>query len=510
VQMSVSTKHVPSWPGATALRSTIVFAGFALFGLLLTIGFSQLFTRFGIAATAAMVVAVPFAFVVGVGAIPGLASGLRSLGRSFGWRESLWALLFISAMTFEVRNVHETMNVPMESNKWLALRLGSEVVIVLVLAWRVASGKNSLRYLFAGLPAFVSLYCLVSLVSMAWSIVPLFTLFKVAEYSLDVVACAFLIESTNAPADLLNVLNWTFVLYALETANAWVGAVISPATAWDDMGRLYGFYPMVGANGIGTTGAVLTLVGISRLLWRDRRGSSRAWYWALIVYGVASMVASRTRHSFASFAVGLLVVLILAKRKWIGLVLVGATTPLLVFTPIGSIVVEYMRRGQSDEDIRGLTSRVDFWQYAWQQLAQHPLTGLGAYAGGRFGVLEKLGHVDAAALHSDWAEIMTGTSFWGVLAMLLAVVGTGWFLYKGTSSRRLSPLERDLSVECSGVMATLTLHSFFNNEFTWHSPLYFLALLGYAELVRRKLRAKEGAAPSPVVVGATLKPIHPF
>jgi len=169
-----------------------------------------------------------------------------------------------------------------------------------------------------------------------------------------------------------------------------------------------------------------------------------------------------------------------------------------------------MRRGQSDEDIRGLTSRVDFWQYAWQQLAQHPLTGLGAYAGGRFGVLEKLGHVDAAALHSDWAEIMTGTSFWGVLAMLLAVVGTGWFLYKGTSSRRLSPLERDLSVECSGVMATLTLHSFFNNEFTWHSPLYFLALLGYAELVRRKLRAKEGAAPSPVVVGATLKPIHPF
>jgi O-antigen ligase len=282
----------------------------------------------------------------------------------------------------------------------------------------------------------------------------------------------------------------------LETANAWIGAVVSPATAWDDLGRLYGYYPMVGANGIGTTGAVLTLVGISRLLWRDRRGSSRAWYWAVIVYGVASMAASRTRHSFASFLVGLLVILVLAKRKWIGLALMGA--------PLGTFVVEYMRRGQSDEDLRGLSSRMDFWQYAWQQLAQHPLTGLGAYAGGRFGVLEKLGRSDAAALHSDWAEIMTGTSFWGTLAMLLAVIGTLWFLCKGASSRRLSPLERDLSVECAGVMAMLTLHSFFNNEFTWHSPLYFLALVGYAELVRRKVRTDESAAPSRVAVGAKL------
>jgi len=503
--MSVSSKHVHSWPGATALRSTTAFAGFALLGLLLSMGFFQLFARFGIGGTTGLVVAVPVAVVVVAGALPALIGGVRSVGRSFGWQEWLWMLLFISSMTFEVRNVHETMNAPLEANKWLALRLGSELIVALLLAWRVVSGKNSLKYLFAGLIGFVSLYCLISLASTAWSVVPLFTLYKVMEYSLDVVAAAFLIESSNTPTDFLRVLNWTWVLYALETANAWVGAVISPATAWDDTGRLYGFYPMVGANGIGTTGGVLTLVGISRLFWRDRRGSSRAWYWAVIVFGVASMAAARTRHAYASFLVGLIIILVLAKRRWLGLVLLGATTPLLMFTPVGTFVVEYMRRGQTDEDLRGLTSRVDFWQYAWQQLALHPLTGLGAYAGGRFGVLEKLGRGKAAALHSDWAEILTGTSFWGVIPMLLAVVGTCWFLGKGASSPRLNALERDLSVECAGVMGMLILHSFFNNEFTWHSPLYFLAMLGYAELIRRRLRAEEHTAPSSLV-GAKLRP----
>jgi hypothetical protein len=497
--MSVSAKNQSQWRGSSAVRSATALTCFCVLGWLLSGVIFQLFGRFGIAGTTALVVAVPLTFIIGVGAVPELFSGIRSLGRNFGWQEWLWALLFISAMTFEVGNVHEMMNSPLANNKFVALRLGSELIVALLMAWRVVSGRNSLKYLYTGLSGFMGLYCLICFVSTAWSIVPVFTLFKTAEYSLDVVAAALIFESTHTAEDYVKILNWTYVLYALETGSAWVGAVISPADAFDEMGRLSGSFPMVGANGIGTTGAILTLVGISRLLTLDLKGRSRAWYWAVIVFGVASMVVSQTRHALGGFVLGLAVILIVTKRKWILFALASVVTPLLALTPIGTIVATYLRRGQDNDAIRGLTTRTDFWSYAWRQLSYHPFTGLGAYAGGRFGVMERIGRLETGSIHSDWMEILVGTSFWGVLALLAAVVGTGWFLLRGRLSPRLHALERALSVECLGVMALLTLHSFFNDELAWHPPLMFLALLGYAEFLRRKLRTDESASPARAV-----------
>jgi hypothetical protein len=91
-------------------------------------------------------------------------------------------------------------------------------------------------------------------------------------------------------------------------------------------------------------------------------------------------------------------------------------------------------------------------------------------------------------MHSDWLEVAVGTSFWGILTLLAAVLGTWWFLIKGAVCRRLSALERALAVECIGVMAVLTVHSIFNDEFCWHVPLLFLGVLGCAEMLRRRMK----------------------
>jgi O-antigen ligase len=491
--MNGNTRHPETLQTSPALR-LVMFGVFIAAGLIITMSSVQLFDRYGVGAVTAIVVAIPIGVAIAWGAVPEFIRNARSLRQHFGWQDWAWLFLFISAMTFEVRNLHEAMNNPLDS--YVAIRAASELIVAIILAWRVASGKNSLQYLFHGLPGFVALYCLVAGISTAWSIVPAWTFFKTAEYSLDVVTAAVIYDSARTAERYEQVLNWTWTIYALETAIPWVGAVVNPANAWDELGRLFSTMPMVGPNNIGTTGAVLTLVSISRLLWRDRRGSSRAWYWAVMVYGIASMVASHTRHSFGGTLVGLIIILVLSRRKWIGVVLAGLSTPLLVFTSAGTTVTEYLRRGQSDEDLRGLTSRMDFWGYAWQQLVQHPLTGLGAYAGGRFGVLEKIGRAEAGSIHSDWVEIVMGTSFWGVLALAPAVFGTLWYLCKGAMSDLLKPLERDLAIECAGIMGLLTLHSFLNDEFVWHPPLLFLAVLGYAELIRRRLKAASAAAPA--------------
>jgi hypothetical protein len=70
------------------------------------------------------------------------------------------------------------------------------------------------------------------------------------------------------------------------------------------------------------------------------------------------------------------------------------------------------------------------------------------------------------------------------------VAGTWWFLCRGAQEARVGSLERDLAVECIGVMGMLTIHSFFNNELCWHPPLLFLAVLGYAEFLRRRMKEK--------------------
>jgi hypothetical protein len=490
--------------GAAALRSVAGIVCFAVLGLLLSFLSYPLFARFGLGAVV-VVLAVPVLLAVSVRAVPEFVSGLRSLRRSFGWREWSWLLLFVSAATFEVRNVHETLAQPL--NGWAVLRLGPEMIVAVILAWRIAGGKSSLRYLFTGLPGRLAVFCLVALVSTTWSIVPIWTFYKSAEFLLDVTVAALIFESARTTEDWLKVLSWTWIIYAMETSIAWIGLVVSPADAWDDMGRLRALYPMVGANNIGTTGALLTLVAISRLLWRDRRGTDRAWYWAVFIFGMATMVLAQTRNAIAGFLVGVPLILIFARRKRIGVALVGLGTPLLMLSPMGTVIWSYLRRGQSDEAIQGFTGRMEWWQYAWEQLSFHPLTGLGAFAGGRFGVLARMGSADAAYLHSDWLEIAVGTSFWGILAFVWVVAGVWWYLCRGSSATRSGSLERDLSVECIGVMGMLTVHSFFNNELCWHPPLLFLAVLGYAEFLRRRMKEqRENVASHSATVRPDLYP----
>jgi uncharacterized membrane protein len=483
--MRTSASIHERWYGRPTVQSTVGVAGFVLLGLVLSVISFPLFRRFGFAALA-IVIGAPFVLALFVRALPELFSGLRAVRENFGWREGCLALLFLSAATFAVRNVNTAVSQPLDA--LAALRFGPELIVAVILASRIASGKSSLKYLLSGLPACLALFCLVSLVSTLWSIVPIWTFFKSGEFLLDVTLAAVIFQSVNHAEDYLKILNWIWILYAVETLIPWIGAAISPATAWDDLGRLRADIPLVGPNNIGATGAVLALVAISRLLWRDRKPGERAWYLAVLIFGIASLVAAQTRNAIGGFLLGLPLVLIFSNRKWIVAALAGIGTPLLLLTSASTIATTYLRRGQSDEEVQGLTGRMDWWNYAWQQVSFHPWTGLGMYAGGRFGVLARMGRAEAGYMHSDWLEVAVGTSFWGILTLLAAVLGTWWFLIKGAVCRRLSALERALAVECIGVMAVLTVHSIFNDEFCWHVPLLFLGVLGCAEMLRRRMK----------------------
>jgi O-antigen ligase len=466
---------------ARNVRRTSAFVAFVLLGLPLSYLLFPVFERYGLVGAILIVVAAPLALVIFVFAIPNLLQSVRSVAARFTWWHWLLLLLFVSNETFRVRSYQEARAQPLDA--WGALRIIPEVVVAIVLGLRVASGKTSLKRLFTGLPGALVLFSLIGIASTSWSVYPAWTLYKSIEYLLDVTVLVAILDAVHTPGDYVSVLDWTLTVYALETLTAWAGTVLWPATAWDSMGRLQSASPSISANSIGTTGAALALVAISRLLSIDGKKSDRSWYAAVLVFGIVSMIAAQTRNAIGGFLFGLPFVLILAGRKWIAVALATVVIPLLLLTSAGNVVETYLERQESRDVLVTATGRTDMWKVAWEQLGQHPLTGLGAYAGGKFGVLAKL-NLNNTYLHSDWVEIAVGTSFWGVIVFLTAVLGAWWFLFKCVRNPRSSLFERQLAIEAVGILALLSIHSFFNNDLSYHPPLMFLAVLGYAELLR--------------------------
>ena len=107
-----------------------------------------------------------------------------------------------------------------------------------------------------------------------------------------------------------------------------------------------------------------------------------------------------------------------------------------------------------------------------------------AYAAGRFAVLGKLGVGSAAMMHSDWIEILIGTSIWGLIPFTAALLAAWWYLFRCIRSDHYLPEQRQLALELFGLLGMLTMHSFFNDELSWHCPLLYFAILGYAEFLR--------------------------
>jgi O-antigen ligase len=212
------------------------------------------------------------------------------------------------------------------------------------------------------------------------------------------------------------------------------------------------------------------------------------------------MVLSQTRNAEAAFLLALAMIVFFSPRLrriaiWGGVVLAPIVTVIVLLnerllTKGGDLLVQALERDQSDAAIGSLSGRTAWWAYGIQQLMHHPWTGLGAYAAGRFAVLGKLGVGSAAMMHSDWIEILIGTSFWGLIPFAAALFAAWWLLYKCIRSDAFSADQRQLALELFALLGMLTMHSFFNDELSWHCPLLYFAILGYAEWVRRQRKTQ--------------------
>jgi hypothetical protein len=454
-----------------------------------------------IAATA-IIFAIPTTILV-FQAFPQGWSKIQILRQNWTWWHPLWFLIFFSMLVFRIRDVGAAKANPLDA--WAMTRVLPEAFVSLALLIRLLLKKpNWMRALFTGIPGAMAVYCLVCVASSAWSVNASWTAYKSLEFLADVSLLAAIVASADSSLTYQNLLDWTLTFYGLSLVGVWINLPIWPTEAMDG-GRLTGVVPVEASNSVGTSGAVLCLISLCRLMPLFGRAKSKAWYIFLFVFGLVSMVLSQTRNSEAAFMVAVLLVVVFQKQlRKIVLVGTAVLTPFVIASVLLSenmwlklynLALSFAERDQSSGAIGSLSGRTAWWAYGMEQLAHHPFTGLGAYAAGRFAVLGKLGVGAAAMMHSDWIEVAIGTSFWGLIPFAAALIAAWWMLIKCIRSNAFSPEQRQLGLECLALLCMLTLHSFFNDELSWHCPLLYFMILGYAEFIRRQRKAEPAYAP---------------
>jgi O-antigen ligase len=496
--MSVSMNNSESYRSAAATpsfqrRAWLLFA-FVVFGILSSLAIVSIADRVPNLGAPGVLLILLLAIPAGAVGIVGVVQGVRKLmvlKKELVWWHWMWALIACSALVFRfARDASELASSPLDA--WAMLRIGPEGIVILILVVRLVLRKpNWLGDLFTGLPKWMAIFALICVTTTMWSVYAAWTAYKSIEFLFDVGLLAAILASVDSVETYTTLLDWTWLLYGAELLSAWLSALVWPSDAWVN-GRLEGVFPIVPYNAVGETGALLALVAFCRLLTVSERKKDRSWYSVLFIFGLVSLFFSQTRNTIGGLLLGMMVVLFFM-RRWLtaGLLTLGGALAML-FTSLGPAVWTYLQRDQSERELTSLTGRMEWWAFAWQQFLQHPFTGLGAYAGGKFAVLAKL-RLNNGAIHSDLMEIIVGTGIWGVLPVMMALVGTWWFLIRAVRNPLFSSREQQFAIEALGVMGLLTLHSFFNVELIWHAPLLFFGVLGYAEMLRRRIRAAEAS-----------------
>ncbi len=472
----VSRSRSPRW-------KTIAIVGLSVgFGLLV----AYLSYASGLVALAVLA-AVPAALVMLVLALPAARERLMELLPKLTWWHGLWLLLYFSGLVFRPgRSLSAVRAEPIDA--WAMLRIGPELIVCAVLLVRLALRKPAwLKSFFRGMVGALAVYAGVCILSSVWSVYPAWTFYKSWEYLVDVGTLATILVTVQSTEDYGTLINWTWTILSMELLWTLAQGFIFRNDAWDEMGRLQSVIPMGSANAMAGVAAMVAILALSRLLpIEPLKRPARAFYIAVFLLGFSCLLVAKTRNALAGFVFAVCLLFFFSRRIRSAAIVAVTATILMAVSSFQGPVYDYLTRGQSEEAMTSLTGRMDWWTFAWEQFRHHPVTGLGAYAGGKFAVLSVIGWEEASSLHSDYIETIVGSGLGGLLPLLAALIGTWWFLARFVRDGSLTATERQFTYECIGVLGVITIHSFFNVEMTWQAPLPYLLVVGFAEFLRRK------------------------
>ena len=467
---------------AARLRPLWTLSFFVLLGALGTLAL----TSFSTARTA-----VALIVLVGIVLIP-IALGqsfekVTALVKSLQWWHGLWLILFLSELGFRTRDDQSIGQSLVDPSA--AFRIALVAIAALILTVRLTLRQTPwVGSLCRGLVGILAIYALISASSTLWSVYPSWTLYKSFEYFVDVCLLAAILATVRSVTKYKTLFDWSWTLYGLVLVSVWLGALVWPKEALLETRGLFGrelsgVFPIVSANSVGEYGAILAVVALCRLLLRSGEDRDRVFYSLVFTAAFITLVIAQGRSAITGLLFGAVLVLLFSKRAAVATLTV-ATTLLLWLLGGTDLFSTYFRRGQDTETFNSL-SGVEYWQFSMHELMKRPWTGYGAYTD-RFVILAKLGEGDTSSVHSTYVAALVGMSVWGLIPIVVALAGVWWILFRTLRRFPYRSMEYQLAVEAVGVLAIVTVRSFFTIHLVWHTSEQFLVILGFAEFLRRR------------------------
>ncbi|HZQ69645.1 MAG TPA: O-antigen ligase family protein [Terriglobales bacterium] len=428
--------------------------------------------------------------------------GVVSMFKRLEWYHWLWFVIFMSGLVFRKRTASEGMEAPVDSAAMFRIAAVGAVGATLLVKLFMKK-LDWIRSAFTGIVGLLVWFDLMTLLSTIWSVYWQWTLYKSIEYGVDVCLLAVILYVVKKSDEYLLFMNWTWALYGVMLLNIWFGCIWDPKDALLKGGIygvqgigglgvwLQGVFPDVSSNQIAEYAGCVAVIALCRLLPMNRRREKTALYSVIFIFGFVTMIFAQTRSAVAGFCVAVFLIYLFSSRVGQGAMIVFSGLTLTIVSGFGQYIFDYLKRGQSANQLESFSSRLEWWEVALEKFAMYPFTGLGMWAAARFGVLAKLGFTQTATIHSDWVEIIVGTGAWGLTPVLL-LMGTAWYmLIKCTINQRLNMKDRQLAYEGMAVLAVVTARMFFMTDLSLHPPCHFFAALGCAEFLRRKIK-KQG------------------
>lgn len=353
------------------------------------------------------------------------------------------------------------------------------------------------------LPGFTALiiYLFVAGVSTVYSIAPVVTLGKFFELAVGMAIVATVLLGPNAQRGLRDMVKYTVYLEGVLVAVAVVGFFALPDTFARVQPRPgFIFRETMGApyshsNVLAAWGGLLAAYALASFFEEPGRVARRWWLAAFGGSSVAVILASG-RQGVIIWAISIAILLFLYRRA----LFVAAIIPTAAFGIVRYADTLWRAFNRDAEyHLTTLTGRLAWWEAALQVWREHPWTGYGFGAGGRFAALASIGR-RGSNVHSGYLEALIGVGLLGVVPFAFAILwGVAW---------AAKSLLRRVDVRYAILLVPIILRTAVDLGFgAWLKPDFIIlaCVIGMADLAyreRRQRRRMLDATPGPPIVRA--------
>lgn len=216
--------------------------------------------------------------------------------------------------------------------------------------------------------------------------------------------------------------------------SVWLGVILYPSEAIGHFANTYvpiqfqvsGVNPVLSSNTVGLLGVIVAVWSLARGRWGGRPGSLKpVTAGALVLLGSVTLLVAQYRTGYLAFLISVVVYLVIRRKWWIAWSLILFAIVVIMLVPdIVDLAEPYVLRGQTVEQAKELSSRIDWWARAVDVWRTSPIIGRGLLTASRFEVLQPLGLNFTAGIHSTWVEALVGTGLLGLILLGVAALIT--------------------------------------------------------------------------------------